>query len=164
MIKQKKGAETIVVWILLIGFTLIMTATVFMFEKNKAKIISEGTVNFQESKLECESVAINNAQCFEEEVKCRVPVVNTGRISIAGLIFRDKMGEKAEFGSHIPGSTYFPMKPGTLLSPWIKDRNPDLDFSAPNPIEIIPLVNISNKLYACNTKIINASIICDCYP
>ncbi len=164
MIRQKKGAETIVVWVLLIGFVIALTTTVFVFEKKKATELGKKAVIAGTTSLECNSVAINNAQCNAEGTTCRVPIINTGRRSVDGLIFRDKNGDIAEFGSNTGADAqFFPMKPGVELRPYIKQRNPNLDLSTPNPIEIVPLIDVSGTLGACNDKIINASIICNCY-
>ena len=160
MKKQKKGAEAIVTFVLLIGFAIAITALVFVFERDKGKEIITSKVNYEESRIECNDVAINNAACVTQPCDennencegCYITVINTGKLPISGLTFRDQKGQKAEYGAHLKGSEFFPMAPGLEVRPCPGRRNNDLSHTG---IEIIPIVNISNKLYACQDKIIS---------
>lgn len=148
MMKQKKGVESVVVWIMLIGFAITMTAMVFVVEKRTAKELTKSTVESGESKMECNIAAIN-VKCEE----CSFFILNTGKISIAGVVFRDNIGSVVEFGVK-QKDTGFPMRPGDA-EPFIagpRARNPAFDTS--QGIEIIPMISVSEKLYGCNDKVI----------
>ena len=159
MTRKKKGAEAIVVWVLLIGFVIALTTAVFIFEKQKAKELGERAVISGLAKLECNDVAVNNPSCTGAS-GCVIIVANAGRRSLAGFILRDQNGNKAEFGFHVtPETADFPMKPGIILQ---SNPNERARLDLETKIEIVPLIIVSNKIYACNEKIINASAICNC--
>src|SRR3989344_5460006 len=168
MINQKKGAEAIVVWILLIGLTVALTTTVFLFEKKTAKNLVGGNVDYMQSTVECNDVSVNLIKCTGQgyvlcgtcnnPTLCKVDVMNSGRISIAGLLFRDNVGNKAEYGTHKGDNVHFPMEPGDVQTPFIKKKEPLLDIN--NGLELIPLISISNKIYACTNKKMKVSSYC----
>lgn len=168
MIKQKKGAEAIVVWILLIGLTVALTTTVFLFEKKTAKDLVGGNVEYMQSAVECNDVSVNLIQCTganyvlcdtcPNPTNCKVDVMNSGKISIAGLLFRDNAGHKAEYGIHKGDNINFPMKPGDIQTPFIMKKEPLLAIE--NGLELIPLISISNKIYACTKKKMEVTKYC----
>lgn len=163
MMKPKKGAETIIVWILLIGFTILMTATVFVFEKGKTKEMTESTINWGEARMECNDVAINIGTCVGPgDQQCKATIYNTGRVSIYGIVYRDDNGKKKEYGVHTGDTVNFPMKPGSSpLTPMIMNTG---DWTFVNGLDVIPLVGVEGRVYACDKKIIRAlpESLCNC--
>lgn len=165
--RSKKGVEAIVVWVLLIGFTVAMTATVFFYEKNQAKNMAENVAYSNEAKIECNDVAINIGTC-DETLGCKVNVYNTGKRSIYGIVYRDKKSKSKEYSITLD-KTNFPMEPGLKITPIIADTN-GWEFS--KGLDVIPLISVNDQLYSCSNKIIHVQYesvpaenkLCNCPP
>lgn len=148
--RSKKGVEAIVVWVLLIGFTVAMTATVFFYEKNQAKKMAENAAYSNEAKIECNDVAINIGDC-DGSSGCKVNIYNTGKRSIYGIVYRDKKSKSKEYSITLD-TINFPMKPGSKLTPIIANTN-GWEFS--EGLDVIPLISVNDQLYSCSNKIIH---------
>ena len=148
--RSKKGVEAIVVWVLLIGFTVAMTATVFFYEKNQAKSMAENVAYSNEAKIECNDVAINIGNC-DGTLGCKVNVYNTGKRSIYGIVYRDKKSKSKEYSITLD-KTNFPIKPGLGITPIIGNTN---GWNFNEGLDVIPLISVNDKLYSCSSKIIH---------
>ena len=155
--KNKKGLGALVTFVLLVAFTIALTSAVFIYEKEKVKELVESSINFGSASIECNDVAINYFECTNPNPVCHVPIKNTGRISIDALVFRDMSGGKVEYGIQTGDSAFFPMKPRDWVEPCIECRgkgNIDTEKSNGKKIEVVPVISISGKFYACDQKVI----------
>ncbi len=58
MIKNRRGIETVVAWVLLLGFSVTLGIFVFMWATKSTEKMTESTLEFVAGGLECEQVQI----------------------------------------------------------------------------------------------------------
>ena len=135
IMKSKKGVSEIIAWILLLGFSVSLAVIIYNWSRTQTEDLTQSTVSFVEGKLECQEVSTNvatNPECNQ------LTITNRGKLNIDQFAIRTFTGDQAN--SLIEEGVLTPKK-----SKIVNIQNPD-------KIEVIPIVEINNKMIGCNEK------------
>ena len=133
--KSKKAISPIIAWILLLGFSISLAVIIFNWTRTYTQELTESTVNFVEGKIECQEVSINviaNEDCSQ------ITITNRGKLNIDQLAIR----------------TFRDDYENTLIEKDLLEpkQSKQLNILSSNEVEVIPIVEINNKLIGCNEK------------
>jgi len=161
----KKGVHMAVAWVLLLGFTIALATTVFLWTTKQTESYTDSTVRFVESGMQCENVKINAVKNGENEpidptnLTCKsLNVSNTGYVSLSRVIVREICTE-GDIKSKAP----------IEFSPLLNPKTEGVDKSnytqtiktfcsggegcpSCDKLEVMPLVEINKELTACKNK------------
>lgn len=141
--KSKKGAGTVVAWVLLLGFSISLATTVFLWTTRQAEEMTESTVRFVEGGMQCDNVGINVAvkaatDCTPQK-SCCLKITNVRYLNIEKIILRAlERVDSAECGSLA----------ATQPPPFIFCGQ---DW-APQNVSVMPVVKVNNDLVGCKNK------------
>lgn len=144
--RSKKGASAVVAWVLLLGFTIGLATTVFLWTTRQTEEMSKSAVKFVEGGMQCDDVMINVAV----SVPCNLKIINTRYLNISQLSIRKLLPAD-------PKSFIYKDK---VLEPQSKDK-PVERYTASvdmNPVgycgevEVMPIINVDDELVGCKNK------------
>ncbi|MFH1210469.1 MAG: hypothetical protein V1645_01000 [archaeon] len=144
--------ETVVAWVLLLGFSITLGVFVFMWATKSTTDFTESTVGFVEGGMQCEQVQIYAV--FSEDPndptnKCYLNITNNGYFTIDEIIIRGTAGTTSIPKQEIKTPPFVPLKP--------KERIDGNILGLPKTgltLDIIPAVKDKNKIIACPEKMI----------
>jgi len=154
----KKGVHMAVAWVLLLGFTIALATTVFLWTTKQTESYTDSTVRFVESGMQCENVKINAVKNEDPPTCSNISVSNTGYVSLSRVIVREIC-----IGGDIKSKA--PIEFSPLLNP----KTEGVDKSnytqtiktfcsggegcpSCDKLEVMPLVEINKELTACKNK------------
>ncbi|MBU4502975.1 MAG: hypothetical protein KKA79_10355 [Nanoarchaeota archaeon] len=148
--RNKKGAGTIIAWVLLLGFSIGLAITVFMWTTQQTEEMGKTSVRFVEGGMMCDNVMINVA--VDNPTTCSITISNTRYLNISQISIRQLEGT--------PTSTNEPVN----LAPRSKDiPESQSKYSKVTgycgDIEVMPIITINEELVGCKNKAI--TIECD---
>lgn len=144
--RNKKGAA-IIAWVLLMGFSIGLATTVFLWMTKQTETMGESATRFVEGGMQCDNVMINvantePADCNPpHESTCCLKIMNTRYLNIEKVLLR---------GLEVVESYECPDKlevKGSIFC------GPEEDW-APQNVSIMPIVKVGNDLAACKNKAI----------
>lgn len=143
---NKKGVGAAVAWVLLLGFSIALATTVFLWSTRQTEELSESAVRFVEGGMQCDNVMINVALInqADSEGKCNsdvccLKISNTRYLNIEKLILRSlDPPEVYEHNNQLNVKTYATID----RSSWY------------GPVEVMPVVKVNGDFVACKNKAI----------
>jgi hypothetical protein len=152
-IKNKKGMDTVVAWVLLLGFSIMLGVFVFTWATKNTEKLTESTISFVEGGQQCEQVQIYAV--FSEDPndatnKCYLNITNKGYFTIDEIIIRGTTsGGTSIPKQEIKTAPFVPLKPKEMIDGNIVGL-PKTGLS----LDIIPAVKDKNKIIACPEKVV----------
>lgn len=148
--KNKKGAGTVIAWVLLLGFSIGLATTVFLWSTRQTEELSEHAVKFVEGGMQCDSVGINVACEKNLDNTCKkLTVSNTRYLNIERILLRGLDSLQKDY-----------CQGGAQLK--IQQQQPPMDCDVDGwygKIEVMPLVKVNGGLVGCKNKAV--TIQCD---
>ena len=141
---NKKGAGAIIAWVLLVGFTIGLATTVFLWTTRQTEELTEGAVRFVEGGMQCDNVMINvavvdPAKYPECGVSCCLKIANTRYLNIEKVILRSLESVETD----------------ECCSPLNIKEYAIIDKSGwSGNIEVLPIIKVNDDLVACTNKAI----------
>lgn len=154
---ERKGIETIVAWVLLLGFSVTLGVMVMMWATKTTEKMTEKTLSYMEGSLQCGDVQIyavfsqptgppGTTQCGY------MNITNRGYITIDEIAVRGiNKGNKATFSTKLTSAPWAPLQPKT------EARGTTSGWGIPNnnaEVDLIPVVYIDSKKYGCTEKLV----------
>lgn len=157
--KRKKGIETVVAWVLILGFSITLGTFVFMWATRSTQKMTESTLSYVEGGMQCEQVQIDAlfSDYAGSSSKCmNVTITNRGYLTIEQVIVRGVKTSGESIAKQtidkntntIPGIPLLPKRVtnGVIPSSWnFPDSGATIDF--------IPVVKDKNTLISCSDKL-----------
>ncbi len=144
--KKKKGASAVVAWVLLLGFSIGLATTVFLWTTRQTEEMSKNAVRFVEGGMQCDNVMIN----VVKNANCSLTVKNTRYLNIEKVILRNL--EKISSTDCAKGNPLGVKK--------------DIVCGETEPVgwrgnvSVMPVIKINDELVACKNKAINIEVFC----
>ena len=143
---NKKGIGVIIGWVLLIGFTIGLATTVFLWTTKQTEELTEGAIRFVEGGMQCDNVMINVAvvdpdkylQCSGGS-SCCLKITNTRYLNIEKIILKSLESVETD----------------ECCSPLNVTEYAIIDKSGwSGKIEVLPIMKVNDDLVACTNKAI----------
>ncbi|MDP2908396.1 MAG: hypothetical protein Q8N77_01180 [Nanoarchaeota archaeon] len=143
---KKKGASAVVAWVLLLGFSIGLATTIFLWTTRQTEEMSESAVRFVEGGMQCDNVMINVAKT---PVTCTPLIItNTRYLNIEKILLR-QISNPAPNPIYCQGGEKFKVKDPAMPCPETTEPT-----GWTGKIEVMPLIKIDNDLVACKNKAI----------
>ncbi|MDD5254065.1 MAG: hypothetical protein PHG05_03085 [Candidatus Nanoarchaeia archaeon] len=136
----KKGAGDIIAWVLLIGFSIALATSVFIWMRGQTEDITKSTVNYVEGEMVCQDIAIN----VRANELCNIlTIANKGKFSIESLNIVS-----------YPASGEPISEVKSLATPLKPIQGEIVEFILPQSIkfEVIPIITVNEKTTGCSDK------------
>lgn len=144
---KKKGASAVVAWVLLLGFSIGLATTIFLWTTRQTEEMSESAVRFVEGGMQCDNVMINVAlikqvdsggECNSDS--CCLKISNTRYLDIEKIILRNLDSSSSdECCKPLDVKTY------SIIH--------KLEWSG-KKVEVMPIIKLDGDLVACKNKAI----------
>lgn len=146
---NKKGISEAVSWVLLLGFSIALATTVFLWTTRQTEDITKSTTRYIEGGMQCDNVMINVAK--SDPTSCNPPrscclkVTNTRYLNIEKVIFRslEKLlsAECDNNGQPLKATT----PPASMFC--------GQDWASSN-VTVMPIVTVDDEQVGCTNKAI----------
>ena len=159
---DKKGIGAVIAWVLLLGFTVALATTIFLWMKGQTETMSESTIEFAEGEMQCQNVRINVVN-----VGSKLNVHNVGYLTINQLSIRTigELGEDSKSKLEPdpapdcelnPDDCLKPQTSGTQCQPpscgVISDIEGNLTAPVCTQIEVMPIIKIKTRMVGCKDR------------
>ncbi len=169
---NKRGISPIIATVLLLGFTITLATTVFLWMQGQTETMSESTVEYAEGEMQCQNVRINVAPTGTgDPPTCeKLEVQNMGYLKIDKIVVRELCADKSAKSSSKPHGdddgldpkssrtetlgTYKILLPQSGTFCYGGDNSCDPNVSGCEKIEVMPIINIGNRMVGCKDRTI----------
>lgn len=155
---NKRGISPIIATVLLLGFTIALATTVFLWMSGQTKTLSESTVEYAEGEMQCQNVRINVLKHDGSTCKT-LDVSNKGYITIKQLAIRTFVGNTPSI--LYPESSEMKLKPqSSNCGPGTVEPNCGVvnidpkNTTACEKTEVTPIITVGNRKVGCKDKTI----------
>lgn len=148
----KKGISPLIATVLLLGFTVALATTVFLWMQSQTKTMSKSTVEYAEGEMQCQNIRIN-------VVKSNSSTCNKLDISNKGYVMIDQLAIRT---FNPAGSSLYPASPDPdFLAPQsttcvIPDcgitKNVPTECLGCETVEVMPIIKIGERMVGCKDK------------
>lgn len=161
---SKRGISPIIATVLLLGFTVALATTVFLWMKGQTETLSESTVEYAEGELQCQNVRINVQDESGVGTKCKkLNIQNVGYLDINSVAVREFCTDGSANSSLIK----IDLKPkvikgGVEVSGYEKLLGESEAFCSGGinscvdckKVEVTPIIEVLNRKVGCKDKMI----------
>lgn len=143
---KKKGASAVVAWVLLLGFSIGLATTIFLWTTRQTEEMSESAVRFVEGGMQCDNVMINVAKT--PGTCTPLIITNTRYLNVEKVLLR-------QLSNPAPNPVY--CKGGDKLKindPAVSCPETLIPNGWTGKIEVIPIIKLDGDLIACKNKAI----------
>ena len=152
--------ETVVAWVLLLGFSITLGVFVFMWATKTTTSMTESTIKSIEGGMQCDNVqlyAVFNEDPPESEDFCRnITITNNGYFTVDQIIIRGTTATGTIPKQDITDINFVPLKPrgqiNGLTDAWNWGRGTRPMTGA--TIELIPVIIEKDSKISCPDKLI----------
>ena len=155
--KNKKGAGTVIAWVLLLGFSVGLATTVFLWTTQQTEEMSESATNFVEGGMQCDNVMINVA--VEDPAACTITVTNTRYLNIYQLSIR-KLYISDPLSYIYDNKVIEPRSESKLPAKYTASIYLSAQGNYCGKIEVMPIIKVDDELVGCKNK----AVTIDCNP
>lgn len=152
---DKKGVGAVIAWVLLLGFTVALATTIFLWMKSQTETLTESTVEHVEGELQCQNVRINVIK--SDGSTCgRLDVSNKGYVVINQLSISSFDGASSSIlypdaeKEIKPQSTNCKPENNCGIEKNVNPKN----ITACKKIEVMPIIRISNRKVGCKDRMV----------
>jgi hypothetical protein len=157
--KQRKGMETVVAWVLLLGFSITLGVFVFMWATKSTTSMTESTIKSIEGGMQCDNVQLYAV--FNEDPPgsgdfCKnITITNNGYFTVSQIIVRGTTATKTIPKQDITDVNFVPLKPRGQINGWTVGW----DWGGTRPttgatLELIPVIIEKDSKITCPDKLI----------
>lgn len=149
---SKRGISPIIATVLLLGFSVALATTIFLWMSGHTEKMSESTVEYVEGEMQCQNIRMNVKEDLEGCQK--ITIMNLGYLNIEKVAIRmfplagDPTGVTKDLKS---GSGLEPKSSQTEEGDY-QDQVTSLCSGKCSKTEIMPIIKISEKLSGCKDK------------
>lgn len=157
MMKNKKGMETVVAWVLLLGFSIALGTFVFVWATKGAEKMTQSTLEYVQGGMQCEQVQIDAYFSPDESGKpCKnLTIINKGYLTLEQVMLRGIKGGSTTLNMQVfdktiadcPGMPLLPRQELKCGREWWQGLE-----TGGAKIDLIPVVKDKKSLITCPDK------------
>ncbi|MEM4245400.1 MAG: hypothetical protein QW404_01350 [Candidatus Nanoarchaeia archaeon] len=148
--RHKKGMETVVAWVLILGFTITLGTLVFVWATRSTEKMTEQTLKSIEGGMQCEQVQIDANLSGIDDNCGHVDIRNKGYFTVVQIIIRGTKGDGTPITKQVVDLSSLPIKPKEEVTNMITSQ---WGINAGAKIDLIPVIREKNTLISCPERL-----------
>jgi len=146
--KNKKGAGTIIAWVLLLGFAIGLATTVFLWTTQQTEEMGKSAVKFVEGGMQCDNTMIN----VIKNTDCSLTVKNSLYLNIEKVVLRNL---EQVISKDCDGGSPLEVK---------KEITCTESIGWCGNVTVMPIIKVNDDLVGCKNKAVLVEVDCGCTP
>lgn len=150
---NKKGVSIVIGWVLLIGFAVTLAVIVYQWSVKHGEKLTSETVEFVSGKVECNEISLNVQPCFRSSYggnQLNFTITNKGFFNLKQFVINVRTGTTV---LNVRKEEEIKVK----LWKTLKIDIEDISLSNIESIDIIPIIEVENKMVGCDDRKITFS-------